>query len=102
MTSKDVLGYISRFTRCGEYPQVIEAFTCGCCYWFAKILHLRFPVSEIVYEPVANHFAAKINGRVYDITGDVTDQGQWELWSEYELGSSFREGIVKECIMFCR
>ena len=65
MTSKDVLGFISRFTRCGEYPQVIEAFTCGCCYWFAKILHLRFPVSEIVYGPAANYcerakFLAKI------------------------------------------
>ena len=63
---------------------------------------MRFPVSEIVYGPAANYFAAKIDGRIYDITGDVTEQGKRELWSEYELGFSFRDGGVKECIMFCR
>jgi len=55
-----------------------------------------------VYEPAANYFAAKIDSRIYDITGDVTEQGKRELWSEYELGFSFRDGVVKECIMFCR
>ena len=102
LTKEQIEKYYKDKSKSGRKDQKSGDFTCGCCCRFAKILHLRFPVSEIVYGPAANYFAAKIDGRIYDITGDVTEQGKRELWSEYELGFSFRDGVVKECIMFCR
>ena len=102
LTKEQIEKYYKDKSKSGRKDQKSGDFTCGCCCQFAKILHLRFPVSEIVYGPAANYFAAKIDGRIYDITGDVTEQGKRELWSEYELGFSFRDGVVKECIMFCR
>lgn len=92
--------FIKRFAEHG--PQVEQCFTSGCCYWFAWILVQRFPGAEIVYGEVDNHFAARIGGRVYDITGDVTDRASasWKPWKSYEEGSSHRAGIVRNCILF--
>ncbi len=103
MDRNDVLGFISRFTRGGQRQEVTEAFTQGCCYWFAKVLELRFG-GVIVYDPVNNHFATQIGHRVYDITGDVTEGfvSPWTAWSTYELGSGCRRGIERDCINFVR
>lgn len=100
----DILMFIGRFSTNGwEIRQeVIEAFTSGCCYWFAYILAARFGQqygAEIVTDYVANHFATRIGGRVYDITGDVTDNGKWELWSECDDGL-LKKRITEFCIMF--
>lgn len=96
----EVNRFIQRFTEHGS--QVEQCFTQGCCYWFAWVLTERFPGSEIVYDAIGNHFAAKIGGRAYDITGDVTEKAlsPWEPWSGYEVGSTCRAGIVRNCIMF--
>lgn len=103
MERNDVLGFISHFTKGGQWQAVIEAFTSGCCYWFAKVLELRFN-GEIVYDQVNNHFAAQIDHRVYDITGDVTKKfiSPWIPWVTYELGSGCRRGIERDCINFVR
>lgn len=96
----EVQGFIQRFTEHGQ--QVEQCFTCGCCFWFAWMLAERFPGAEIVYDAISNHFAARIGGRVYDITGDVTDKAlaPWQLWDGYEEGSSHRAGIIRDCILF--
>lgn len=81
-------------------PSVREVFTCGCCYWFAYILCGRFPdESRLMYDPVANHFAAEIRGKPYDITGDVT--GQYDLipWDSLD-DEAHRSRIVRDCILF--
>lgn len=52
----EVLDFILRFTNNGKWNSVIESFTCGCCYWFAYILSVRFPNAIIMYDPVINHF----------------------------------------------
>lgn len=98
----EVFRFIDRFTNRGKLEQVIEAFTCGCCYWFARILEERFKQvigTEIVYDAVMNHFATRIAGRVYDITGDVTDAYRWEPWSDFS-DESQRKRIVRDCVMF--
>lgn len=81
---------------------VTDVFTCGCCYWFAKILYERFLLSngaEMMYDEVLNHFGTKVSGRVYDITGDVTDKYNWKPWSE--VGDDLlRARIVRDCVMF--
>jgi len=98
---EEVFGFISRFTNNGKFQQVITAFTCGCCYWFAQILCERFaqysPV--LVYDEVMNHFATEICGRVYDISGDVTDQFDWSPWEDLN-DSSLRKRIIRDCVMF--
>lgn len=94
----EVIRFIRRFQR-GE--AVTEAFTQGCCYWFAAILYWRFmdDGAEIVYDEAANHFGALISGRVYDITGDVTESFQWRSWSELN-DESHRARIIRDCILF--
>lgn len=98
---EQVLSFISRFTCGGTRQQVIECFTQGCCYWFAGVLHSRFPYSDIVYDPVPGHFGCCIDGYVYDITGDVTGAGEWISWAELqarEPNVAFR--IREGCICF--
>ncbi len=57
-----------------EHGQVLDhTFRKGFCYWFAYILEGRFPGAQIVYEPVEGHFLTEIDGRLYDIRGDVTE-----------------------------
>lgn len=74
-------------------------FTCGCCYWFAAILCQRFPESRLMYDQVENHFVTEIGGRLYDITGDVTEQYNVEPWDELD-DPLLKARIVRDCIMF--
>ncbi len=65
-----ILNFISRFSGSEN------TFLHGCCYWFARILRERFSWEccvELVHEPIEGHFLARINGRLYDVRGDVTD-----------------------------
>lgn len=79
-----VLKFIEDFKRFDK-GQVTRTFTNGYCYWFAFILHNRFPDSEIVYYHAGNHFACKIRGRIFDITGDITNKNLFfESWEEFK------------------
>lgn len=84
-----------------EYSDIEDVFTKGCCYWFAMILATRFEDdgAEIVYDETANHFGTAIDGAVYDITGDVTDDYTWELWDDLD-DELLRERIIRDCVMF--
>lgn len=99
--SEEVLGFINRFTANDTRQQVTEAFTAGCCYWFAFILAQRFSdfAPVIVYDCVQNHFGTRISGAVYDITGIVTDSYDWvpfaALTDEAHLAR-----LKRDCIMF--
>lgn len=100
----DVLMFIGRFSHVGrnERVQVLDAFLFGCCWWFAFILKSRFEREypcEIVVNYVANHFACRINGSVYDITGRRADVGEWERWDDC-ADDALRERIIEQCIMF--
>lgn len=76
-------------------------FTQGACYWFAHMLCLRFERENatLMYAPKDNHFGTMIYGRVYDVTGDVTEQYEWICWGEFD-DEAERERIVRDCIMF--
>lgn len=75
-----VLAFIRQFQNEGT----IRTFTNGCCYWFAHILVNRFLLSEIAYNPVENHFAARIASELYDITGKIDNDGHWMDWDDYQ------------------
>ena len=99
----DVLGFIGRFSTDGnkERDQVRDAFLFGCCWWFAFILKSRFEREypcQIVVDYAANHFACRINGNIYDITGLRRD-GIWELWDDCD-DESLKERITADCINF--
>lgn len=99
--SDTIIGFINRFTDNNQNTAVIEKFQCGCCYWFAEILYERFfdEGTGIVYDVVANHFATKIHGRVYDITGDVTDQYNFVDWNYYD-DTRHKDRIYRDCVFF--
>ena len=77
-----------------------DVFTRGCCYWFAVILSQRFAAcnAKIVYDQVSNHFGTRVFGKVFDITGDVTDKFSWEDWPVDD--ALLFERIKRDCIMF--
>ena len=105
----DVLMFIGRFStnsRGSAYRrEVIECFTQGCCFWFAHILKARFGEdAEIMADYVVGHFGTRIRGRVYDITGDVTDgyngvPYRWEPWEDLK-DDELKSRIFRDCIMF--
>ena len=92
--------FITRFQKTSKTKDINEVFTCGCCYWFAAILCMRFPnEARMMYDQVANHFMVKYNSRLYDITGDVTDLYNAEPWDGLE-DDLLRRRIIRDCIMF--
>ena len=105
MNDKDtVLNFIEKFNNRGNWKQVVECFTCGNCFWFAYILHGRFNMAGstavIVYDEVENHFGCRIGDEVYDITGLVTNQYEWEPWEEvYNRDHLHGRRIIRDCIL---
>lgn len=90
---------VERFIAHFQNPGTIDTFTNGCCYWFTQILTSRFWLSSIYYNPVDGHFATKIRGVLYDITGRLEDDGHWVRWARYkavEPADAFR--VMKYCI----
>lgn len=65
-------------------------------------LHLswnRFPEAIMMYDPVINHFVAQIDGRLYDISGEVTQKYKVVRWDTYpdELE---KKRIIRDCVNF--
>ena len=87
------------FIECFEGAK--ETFLYGCCYWFAKILELRFG-GRMMYLAVENHFVQEIGSRLYDVSGDVTDEYAasrimpWDMVRDWD--SRLHERIVRDCI----
>lgn len=96
---KEVCEFIERF-KCFDTGEVTQTFLNGYCYWFALILHDRFPNSEIMYYAVGKHFACKIKNRLFDITGDITHKNLFfEPWEEYkEAYPSSAKWVTEYCI----
>jgi hypothetical protein len=52
-----------------------------------------------MYDPIINHFAARIDGRLYDITGDVTDKYSMIEWESFDDDLE-KQRIIDYCIDF--
>ena len=81
-----------------------DVFLNGCCYWFARILEERFGNygASIAYEPREGHFITVINGRAYDVRGDVTHL-YWgkTVYNMNELctqDSALYERLMRDCV----
>lgn len=101
MNSKNlVLNFIDEFTNRGTWPQVIDSFTRGNCYWFAYILKGRFPEGTIVYDEIMNHFGFLLDNNIYDITGVVTNKYDWDTWENaYNRDELRGKRIIRDCIL---
>ena len=101
MTKQElVLDFIKQFRDLGTE----NCFSNGMCFHFTTILRHRFGSSNcpIMYDQVANHFATQIEGRIYDITGDITDDPEyhWERWSDVRRADPALTKIIRrDCIL---
>lgn len=95
----NVNDFIHYFHHVSQTQNITEVFTSGCCYWFAYILCGRFPEAKLMYDLAANHFVAEIGGKLYDITGEVTDQYNVIEWDKYD-DSLHKERIIRDCVNF--
>lgn len=57
----------------------------GNCYYFALILHARFPQSKIIYDPINGHFIIQYKNTLYDWHGVYVPKNYSALidWDEY-------------------
>ena len=91
-----VLDFIKQFRDLGAK----NCFSNGMCYWFADILHHRFMDEHChtMYDEIENHFGCEINGKVYDITGDVTNAYDWMPWYNMAVRDrKLQERIIRDC-----
>ena len=99
--SNEINKFLKRFH---DSDNVDEVFTSGCCFWFAYILVGRFHLDDayMVYSQKYNHFGAMIDGRVYDVTGDVTETyDDWISWEEFDdIDAAEALRIIRDCIYF--
>lgn len=98
---ESIIKFIQAFCNQVKIVDLKTAFTSGLCFWFAHILHTRFPESKIVYDPVANHFAVLVRGRLYDITGEVTGEYKVIDWDSYD-DTIHKKRITEQCINFTK
>ena len=95
----EILKFIADF-KCYDKTGTLETtFLNGYCYWFAYMLDGRFLNAHIQYEPIEGHFVTEIDGRLYDIRGDVTELYEnSKLWYSEDYCFEF-DSIVNGCIL---
>ena len=102
MTKREIIeDFINQFRAAG--PAIETCFLHGMCYHFALILHNRFQDegAHKLYDPINHHFAVEINGRIYDITGDITENTiyEWVMWqSIYFHDVNITNQVMEQCI----
>lgn len=96
MPREDVLDFISNFS------EAQSTFLYGCCYWFTYILKGRFGGSTY-YDPIIGHYIQEIDGRFYDVRGDVTDlfrNAKLVCWDTYQSVDPFHyKHLVRDCVL---
>lgn len=70
-TRPHILEFIVNFKRGFNAQVLTEVFTSGNCYHFAVILKDAYPEGRIAYSQILGHFFLEINGRHYDIAGEI-------------------------------
>lgn len=100
---EDVQHFIDEFKK-SHKEEIEDLFSNGYCYYFAHILDERFyKGGTIMYIPVYNHFCYSIYGKLYDITGEITDQEKIDLaepWDSYRRHEPLEsQRIFRDCIL---
>lgn len=93
--SENILQFIKKFSDFG--PQVVDCFTKGNCYWFARILAIEF-MGTTYYDPIVGHFATKIDGVLYDITGVVENTSDFVSLEEIRKDELLWARLKRDCV----
>ena len=91
-----ILDFIKQFRDLGAE----NCFSNGMCYWFAATLRMRFNGEHchLMYAEIDNHFGCEIDGVVYDITGDVTNNYDWKPWFVIEqYDRALYRRLLRDC-----
>lgn len=77
---------IEKFIKKFQGEDTISIFTNNCSYWFAFILYKRFirNGAKIMVSIESKYFGTEIDGRIYDITGDISDKYNWIPWVDID------------------
>lgn len=73
-------------------------WTCGNCYWFARILSDRFEELEIYYIPSEGHFVAGDGENFFDYEGSVSGEKAISLATIKETDPLWYGRLTKDCI----
>jgi hypothetical protein len=60
-----------------SFPDARKVYTEGGCFELFKILRTVFPDAEPYYDEIEGHVITLINGKFYDITGQVRRPDKW-------------------------
>lgn len=63
-----------------SFPESVEVYTEGSCFQFYRILKEIYPQAEPWYD--SEHVITKIEGRFYDVTGEVEKGSHYLLTTE--------------------
>ena len=88
---KEILHFIRQFRGAQD------TFLHGCCYWFAEILESRFNGLKM-YHPVLNHFACEIDGKLFDVSGEIDPKGYEDWYMFTGKDELLTERIIRDCI----
>ena len=93
-----VIEFINNFKKGFDKKAIEDCFSFGNCYWFAKILQLRFG-GNIYYSPVENHFITRINYNNYDINGEYRPTEFFYEWDNYQRIEPLDSArVIRDCI----
>ena len=71
----------------------------GNCFYFATILHRRFPKGKIYYDVIDGHFVFKYKDKYYDWTGEVHPDGKLVKWNSFDKYDELqKKRIIRDCI----
>jgi len=70
-----------------------KVYTNGSCYQFYKILKCAFPQAKAYYD--SNHVITEIDGKFYDITGEVQKNNHL-LMDEHYPNSSVKKNQIQD------
>lgn len=92
---EEILEFIKR-----RFPKDCN-WTTGNCYYFATILHERFPGGTVAYDVIYGHFVYKYEDTYYDWNGIVDMTGrlvvEWNSFEDYD--KSVKERVERDCIL---
>ena len=69
----------------GSFPDAVKVYSEGGCWEFHKILRMVFPAAIPFYD--GNHVTTLIEGKFYDITGEVSE------WSPKVFSLEDQQGL---------
>lgn len=89
----EILDFINR-----RWKDKNQSMFDGNCYWFARILKMRFFFLDIFYLPVEGHFVAGYNGKYFDAKGKVlTTDPIIPLQEIEETDFNWYDRLMRDC-----